>query len=59
MSDIKQALQQMPELTKEIGFILIDFYETMKSLEKDNEKRGKQATCIVMAVNDIKTIITK
>jgi hypothetical protein len=55
MSSLKQALQQLPEPTKEIGNMLIEFYETMKALEKDAERGVKQATKIVMTINDFET----
>jgi len=58
MSDIKQAIQQLQEPDKSIGNALMEFYETMKSLEKDEHRGGKQATKIVMTINDIKSITT-
>jgi len=57
MSNIKQALLQADEPDKTIGNILIEFYETMKQLETDKERGGKQATKIVMTINDIKQLI--
>jgi len=55
MSSLQQALQQLPEPTKEIGNMLIEFYETMKSLEKDAERGGKQATKVIMTISDFET----
>lgn len=55
MSNLKQALQQLPEPTKKIGNMLIEFYETMKALEKDAERGGKQGTKIVMTISDFET----
>lgn len=57
MSDIRESLQHLEEPEKNIGEILIEFYETMKLLEKDKYKGGKQATAIVMAINDIEKLI--
>jgi hypothetical protein len=53
---INQSIEQINEPDKSIGMILIEFYETMKSLEKDSERGGKQATKIVMTINDIKDL---
>lgn len=53
MSDIRQGLQGISEPDKSIGLLLIEFYEQMKTLEKDPQRGGKQATAIVMAINDI------
>ena len=58
MSDIRIAIKQIEEPSKSIGEILIEFYETMKQLEKDEYKDGKQATKIVMAINDIEKLYT-
>jgi hypothetical protein len=62
MSDIRQAFtpeSNLPVIDKKIGIILVEFYEHMKAQEKIGvEKGGKQATIIVMAINDIKEIIT-
>lgn len=52
MSNIKQAIEQINEPGKSIGKILIEFYETMKGLENDSERGGKQATKIVMTMSD-------
>lgn len=57
MSNIEHAIKILGFPEKEIGTILIDFYETMKALEKDTHRGGKQAVCIVMAINDIKKLI--
>lgn len=56
MSDIRIAIAQLEEPSKSIGEILIGFYEDMKQLEKDEHRAGKQATTIVMAINDIEKI---
>jgi hypothetical protein len=59
MSDIKQAIPYLTEPTKSIMETLIEFYETMKELEKDEEKGGKQATKIIMTTDDILKIFFK
>jgi len=59
MSDIKIAVKQLPEPSKKIGEILIEFYETMKMLENDKHRGGKQATKIVMTINDIEGVFDK
>jgi hypothetical protein len=56
MADIRHALPSMPEPDKSILQFLLDYYENMKALEKDPHRGGKQATCIVMAMSDIKKI---
>ena len=56
MRNVKEAIQMLEEPDKSIGNILIEFYETMKSLEKDEHRGGKQATKIVMTINDIKNL---
>jgi hypothetical protein len=56
MSNIRTAIQQMEDPSKSIGEILIEFYETMKHLENDEHKGGKQATKIVMTINDIENL---
>jgi len=46
----------MTELTvteKKVGEIIINYYDTMKKLEKEPDADGKQATVIIMTVNDI------
>jgi hypothetical protein len=54
MSDIRIAISQLDEPKKSIGEMLMEFYDTMKELEKDKEHgRGKQAVKIVMTMNDI------
>jgi len=55
MSDIRLSIRQLEEPSKSIGEILIDFYETMKNLEKDGKKR-EQATKIVMTINDVERL---
>ena len=57
MSDIRFAISQLGEPEKSIGNILIEFYQIMKNLEKDPERGGKQATKIVMSINEIKDLI--
>jgi len=59
MSNIKESLSQAKEPIKSVGFLLIDFYENMYRLETDEDKSGKQATLIVMTINDIEDIIEK
>ena len=59
MSDIRISLDQSPEPQKSIGKILLEFYDTMKSLEKDANRGGLQATQIVMTIADLEQIITK
>jgi hypothetical protein len=58
MSDIRIAIKQLEEPSKSIGEILIEFYDTMKQLERDEHKRGKQATKIVMTISDIEELLT-
>ncbi len=57
MSHIKIAIEQLTQHDKALGEILIEFYETMKQLEKDKHKGGKQATKIVMTINDLRQLI--
>lgn len=57
MSDIRQSVEALDEPAKSIGKILIEYYETMKKLERDRERGGKQATKIVMTINDIEALI--
>ena len=56
MSSLHLALQQLPEPTKTIGNMLIEFYDTMKALEKDAERGGKQATKVIMTISDFETL---
>jgi len=56
MSDIRKAIPHLPEPDKSLHNSLIEFYQTMKALEKDEERGGKQAVKIIMTVNDIKEI---
>jgi hypothetical protein len=56
MSDVRIGISQLPEPSKSIGEILIEFYETMKQLETDKHRGGKQATKIVMTINDIENL---
>lgn len=57
MSNIKIGISQLPEPSKSIGTILIDFYEQMKALENDSKRGGKQATLILMTMTDLEKII--
>lgn len=57
MSDIRIAIQQLEEPSKSIGEILIEFYSTMKALENDQHRGGKQATKIVMTISDLEKLI--
>lgn len=59
MADIRSIIPQLPEQEKGIAMALIDFYETMKGLENDPERGGKQATQIVMTISDIEKIFNK
>ena len=53
MSDIRIAIQHFSYPEKAVYESLIEFYETMKQLETDPHKGGKQATKIVMTANDL------
>lgn len=59
MSNIREALAQVGGIDQKIGEILIEFYETMKRLESDPHRGGKQATKTVMAISDIKEVFEK
>ena len=59
MSDIRKSITQLQEPEKTIGEMLIEFYETMKGLEKDSERGGKQATKIVMTISDLNSLFEK
>ena len=39
--------------------MLVEFYETMKSLEADEARAGKQAVKIIMTCSDIESIFKK
>lgn len=56
MADIRQSIEYLSEPSKSIGKTLIEFYETMKSLETHEKRGGMQATKIVMTINDIEEI---
>ena len=56
MGDVRVSIEQLQEPGKSIGKILIEFYETMKALEKDSHRGGKQATKIVMTISDIEKL---
>lgn len=57
MSNIRESINQLDEPAKSIGLILMEYYETMKGLENDQHKGGKQATKIVMTISDIVKLI--
>lgn len=57
MSDIRESINQLPEPEKSIGNILIEYYDTMKSLERDKDRGGKQAVKIVMTTHEIEKIM--
>lgn len=57
MADILIAIAQLEEPARSIGLALDEFYDRMKALEKDPARGGKQATLIVMTMNDIEHII--
>lgn len=57
MGDIRYVIPHLPEPDKTIAMTLIDFYEQMKDLDNfadPNERDGKKATALIMAINDIK-----
>ena len=56
MSEIETAIKHIKEPGRSIGEALIEFYETMKQLEKDEHRGGKQATKIIMTINDIERL---
>jgi hypothetical protein len=59
MDYIKEAFHMLPEPSKSIGFALIEFYETMKHLEKTEPghiRRGYQNTKVIMTMKDIEEI---
>ena len=58
MSEIRIAIAQMGEPEKSLYEALIEFYETMKELEKEpiENRGGKKATKIVMTASDIEAI---
>ena len=57
MSDIQIGIRQIEPPAREIGLALIKFLDTIKGLEKSAERGGKQATKIVMTMNDIMDIV--
>ena len=57
MSEIRFAVKLLDEPSKSIATILCEFYDNMKSLELDEQRGGKQATLILMATNDLESII--
>ena len=59
MSDITISLNQFEDPDKSIGLILIEFYQTMRKLETDEFRGGKQATKIVMTKSDIQKVYNK
>jgi len=56
MSNIKQVVEHLPEPDRAIAKLLMSFYEDMKANEAHP---GKQATLIVMAVNDTRNLSVK
>ena len=56
MSDVRIGINELSSPSKEIGIILMDFYDNMKTLETDEHRGGKQATLIVMTINDIEEL---
>ncbi len=57
MSNLREAIQSLAEPSKSIGIILMEYYDTMKGLETDPHRGGKQATKIVMTINDIERLL--
>ena len=53
MADIREGIVGIKEPERTVGLLLVEFYESMKSLESDPHRGGKQATAIVMAMDDI------
>jgi len=56
MGNIHQAIENLGEPAKSISSALIEFYQTMKALETDEHRGGKQATKIIMTTRDIEDI---
>ncbi len=56
-SNIRDVIPYLEDPDKSIGEILIQFYDTMKRLETDENRGGMQATKIIMTINDIKKLI--
>lgn len=59
MANIKNVIEILPESDKSLSEALVEFYETMRNLEQDAERAGKQATKIIMTINDLKSIYAK
>lgn len=57
MSSLNEAIQGMEEPSRSIIKTLVEFYDNMKELETDPDKEGKQAVAVVMAMNDIETVL--
>lgn len=53
MSDLLIGLRSLSDPERTLAFLLHEYYVCMKELESDAERGGKQATRILMAVNDI------
>ncbi len=53
MSDLLIGLCSLDDPERSLAFLLHEYYVSMKGLESDAERGGKQATRILMAVNDI------
>lgn len=59
MADIRIGLQGIAEPDRSIGLILDEFYRNMKALDFDPHRGGKQATLIIMTMNDILDAVKK
>lgn len=44
---------------QQIGKILIDFFDTMNSLEDDIHKEGKRSVCLIKAINDLHELLNR
>lgn len=52
----------MEELSRKIGLALLDFHDTMLSLNNISdlrEREGKKAVKVIMSINDIEAIFTE
>lgn len=56
MSNLTDAVRLMAEPDRSLFELLVEFYTSMKRLEYDTDREGKQATKIVMTINDIQEI---
>lgn len=50
----KESTGGVDDLDRRIGAILFEFYDSMKLLERDPHRDGKQAVALIMAIHDIK-----